>query len=146
MKVKDVYETHSDFAETVNPDDNTETVIAVLGENKETRTVFVVDSENHVKGIITIKEIFDALFEEMKPNLMPKFMEKFKKNKTKKASDIMKSPLIVTPQDELEDALRTAKAGNLQDLPICEKGKLVGALDCFELLYGLVNSKKKYFE
>jgi len=35
-----------------------------------------------------------------------------------------------------------AKKCGLQDIPVCKDGKLVGELDCFELIYGLVKSNQ----
>ncbi len=137
IKVKDVYEDASVFIDKVADTDTIEKVVTVMGENKQTRTIFVVDREENLVGIITIKEIFDLLFDTVKP----KIMQIFKKKKEQKASDIMKAAISVSLDDDLEDALRTAKSGNLQDLPVCEKGKLVGELDCFELLYGLAKEK-----
>ena len=55
---------------------------------------------------------------------------------------MMIQPEIVMPDNELEDALRTAKVFKIQDIPVCENGKLIGELDAFELVYGLMKSKK----
>ena len=142
IKVMDVYAENSPFVDKVLESDTIEKVIAVMGENKTTRTVFVVDKSNNFMGIITIKEIFDLIFEEMRP----KIMRVFKQKKNLKAGDIMKDAISVSLDDELEDALRAAKAGNLQDLPVCKNGKVIGELDCFELLYGLAKTNKNYFK
>lgn len=142
IKVKDVYNEGSSFVDKVLESDSIEAVVLKMGENKQTRTVFVVDNLSNLRGIITIKEIFDLVFEEMKPEIL----HAFKQKKSLKARDIMKDAISVSLDDELEDALRAAKAGNLQDLPVCKDGKVVGELDCFELLYGLAKTNKNYFE
>jgi len=142
VKVKTVYNENSGFVEKVLASDAVEKVIAVMGSNKTTRTVFVVDEEGNLVGLITIKEIFDCIFNEMKP----KILKLFNKKKDLKARDIMRSAISVSLDDELDDALRAAKAGNMQDLPVCKDGKVVGELDCFELLDGLVAENKDYFE
>ena len=142
MKVKTVYDKNSGFVDKVLGSDTIEKVIAVMGANKTTRTVFVVDEERNLIGLITIKEIFDCIFDEMKP----KVIKLFNKKKNLKARDIMRSAISVSLDDDLDDALRAAKAGNLQDLPVCKDGKVVGELDCFELLDGLVAENKDYFE
>ncbi len=142
IKVMDVYEENSGFVDKVLESDTIEKVIEVMGANKTTRTVFVVDGQNNFMGIITIKEIFDLVFEEMRP----KIIRAFKQKKNLKASDIMKDAISVSLDDELEDALRAAKAGHLQDLPVCKNGMVVGELDCFELLYGLAKTNKNYFK
>jgi len=141
VKVKTVYNEGSGFADKVLAGDAVEKVIAVMGANKTTRTVFVVDNERNLVGLITIKEIFDCIFDEMKPKLI----KLSNKKKELKARDIMRSAISVSLDDDLDDALRAAKAGNLQDLPVCRDGKVVGELDCFELLDGLVAENKDYF-
>lgn len=142
MKVRTVYDKNSAFVDKVQESDTIEKVIAVMGANKTTRTVFVVDKERNLVGLITIKEIFDCIFDEMKP----KIIKLFNKKKDLKARDIMRSAISVSLDDDLDNALRAAKAGNLQDLPVCKDGKVVGELDCFELLDGLVAENKDYFE
>lgn len=142
MKVRTVYDKNSAFVDKVQESDTIGKVIAVMGANKTTRTVFVVDKERNLVGLITIKEIFDCIFDEMKP----KIIKLFNKKKDLKARDIMRSAISVSLDDDLDNALRAAKAGNLQDLPVCKDGKVVGELDCFELLDGLVAENKDYFE
>ncbi|MFH1586346.1 MAG: CBS domain-containing protein, partial [Candidatus Diapherotrites archaeon] len=119
-----------------------ERVIAVMGANKATRTVFVINETKDLVGIITIQEIFDHIFDEMKPKII-KWLDK---KKDLKAGDIMRAAISVSLDDNLDDALRAASAAKLQDLPVCENGKIVGDLDCFELLDGLVAENKDYFK
>ena len=63
-----------------------------------------------------------------------------KEPKKATAMDIMTSPTIVQLEDSLEDTLIVARKFRLQDAPVCKKGKLIGELDCFELIYGLSSS------
>ncbi|MFH1224272.1 MAG: CBS domain-containing protein [Candidatus Diapherotrites archaeon] len=140
MKVSDVCG-ENDFVGTALAGDSIEKVISAMGENKQTRTVFVVDGEGRLIGAITIQDIFEKIFDEMKPRIT----KWFEKKKGMTATDIMKPVIAVSPDDDLEDALRAAAAAKLQDLPVCRGGKVVAALDCFELLYGLVEKGSKYF-
>ncbi len=142
MKVRDVYEKNTGFVDKVLESDSIEKIIAIMATNKSTRTVFVVDKEENLLGVITIREIFEHIFDEMKPKIIKWFKEK----KHLKARDMMKTVVSISLEDELEDALRAASAAKLQDLPVCENGKIVGELDCFELLSGLVAENKNYFK
>ena len=142
MKVRDVYEKNSDFVDKVLESETIEKVIGVMGANKTTRTVFVVNTDKTLVGVITIREIFDCIFDEMKP----KIIKLFDKKKHLKAGGIMKPVISVSLDDDLDDALRAASAAGLQDLPVCKDGKVIGELDCFELLDGLVSEKKDYFK
>ena len=142
IKVKTVYDQNSGFVDKVLESDTIEKVIVAMGANKATRTVFVVDKERNLLGLITIHEIFDQIFDEMKP----KILKLFNKKKGLKARDIMRPAISVSLDDDLDDALCAAKAGNLQDLPVCKNGKVIGELDCFELLDGVVAENKNYFK
>jgi len=138
MKVKDVCYENSGFVDIVKPDDSIAKVIRVMGTNKETRTVFVVDEEDEVKGAITIQTLFDALFDELKPKIFD-----WSKKKKLLARDIMSDVITVSLDDDLDDALRAAATIKIQDLPVCNEGKLVAELDCFELLYGMFPKEKR---
>jgi len=142
VKVKDVYAENSGFVDVVSESDSIERVIAVMGANKATRTVFVINETKDLVGIITIHEIFEHIFDEMKPKII-KWLDK---KKNLKARDIMRAAISVSLDDDLDDALRAASTTKLQDLPVCESGKIVGDLDCFELLDGLVAENKNYFK
>ncbi|MBU2477220.1 CBS domain-containing protein [Candidatus Micrarchaeota archaeon] len=142
MKVRDVYEKNSGFVDKVLETDSIEKVIEVMAENKSTRTVFVVDAKMNLLGVITIREIFGQIFNKMKPEIL----KIFNKKKDLKAGDIMKVVISVSLDDDLDNAFRAAIVSNLQDLPVCEKGKIVGELDCFELLDGLIAKDKNYFK
>ncbi len=142
MKVKDVYERNSGFVDKVLESDNLEKVIEVMSSNKSTRTVFVIDKTMNLLGVITIREIFGQIFNKMKPRIL----KIFNKKKDLKARDIMKVVISVSLDDDLDNAFRAAIVSNLQDLPVCEKGKIVGELDCFELLEGLIAENKNYFK
>jgi predicted transcriptional regulator len=142
VKVKDVYEKNSGFVDKVFETDSIEKVIQVLVSNKSTRTVFVIDKKMNLLGVITISEIFGHLFNKMKPEILTIFNKK----KDLKAKDIMKVVISVSLDDDLNNAFRAAIVSKLQDLPVCEKGKLVGELDCFELLEGLIAQNKNYFQ
>jgi CBS domain-containing protein len=141
MDVRDVYQKRSSFAERILGTDSVEEAISVMIKNKTTRTVFVVDKRDTFIGVITIKEIFTHIFNEMKPS----FFNFSKKKKNIEAKDIMVSGITVSLDDPIDDALRAAKASNLQDLPICRSDNLlIGELDCFELLGALIEEKKLY--
>ncbi|GEM_PF-1469758 len=139
MKVKDAYEKLSPHTDKVQVDDSIERVFEVLLRNKSTRTVFVVDERGYLRGVITLQEIFNLL-EESTPKKLLFFLKQQKKDC---AGDIMVKPTIVKLEDTLEDALIVAKNCGLQDIPVCKDGKLVGELDCFELIYGLIKTNQR---
>lgn len=141
MKVGKVYNKFSGSPDTVKTDMPIRDVIDIFMKSKKRRNVYVVDDSGKLIGLITVNEIFTAVRPEMGPNKIIFFLNNRKKVKT--AKDVMIEPETVTPDDDLEDALRTAKVFKLHDIPVCKKGELVGELDAFELVYGLMVSDKK---
>ncbi len=135
LKVKDLYQKFSGYTDQVKESDSMEKIIEVLFRNKATRTVFVVDKKGNLRGVIRLKEIFDIIKKDQ-----PSLFSFLKEPKEVTARDIMTSPTIVHLEDNLEEALIIARKFELQDIPICKNGKLIGELDCFELIYGLSSS------
>jgi CBS domain-containing protein len=140
MKVGMVYKKFSGGVDTVKPNTPIKEVIDVFMKSKKRRNVYVVDNSRNLIGVVTVNEIFTSVRPDISPNKIVFFL---KKSSIKTAKDVMVEPETVTLDDNLEDALRTAKAFKLHDVPVCEKGELVGELDAFELVYGLMISKKK---
>ncbi len=136
MKVKDLYQKFSGYTDKVEESDSMEKIIKVLFKNKATRTVFVVDKKGNLRGVIRLKEIFDMFGKGFSSTALFSSMKEPKKTT---AMEIMISPTIVQLEDSLEDTLIVARKFELQDIPVCRKGKLIGELDCFELIYGLSN-------
>jgi len=139
MKVVDVYNKFSGTVDTVNPDTPIKEVIDIFMKNRERRNVYIVDGSDNLIGLITVNEIFTAVRPDISPNKIVFFL---KKTRAKKAKDIMVGPVMVSLDDDVEDALRAAKVFKIHDVPVCEKGKLIGELDAFELVYGLMKSRK----
>ncbi len=133
LKVKDLYQKFSECTDQVKETDSMEKIIEVLFRNKATRTVFVVGKKGKLLGVIRLQEILDAIGKD----ISPPFLSFTKKQKKVTAVDLMILPTIVQLEDNLEVALTVATKFGLQDIPVCHKGKLVGELDCFELIYGL---------
>lgn len=140
MKVGAVYKKFSGSVDTVSTKTPIKEVIDIFMKSKKRRNVYVVDKSDNLIGLITVNEIFTSVRPDIGPNKIIFFL---KKTDIKTAKDVMVEPEIVKLTDSLEDALRTAKTFKLHDIPVCSEGKLVGELDAFELVYGLMISKKK---
>jgi len=139
IKVRYAYKKFSDKVDTVKPDTPIEEVINIFMNSKKRRSVYVVDDSENLIGVITVNEIFTSL----RPNITLDEINFFlKKDRIKTAEDVMFEPEIVTMDDDVEEALRKAKILGIHDIPVCRNGKLIGELDAFELVYGLMKSKK----
>jgi len=51
-----------------------------------------------------------------------------------KAEDIMGPPYSVALDDDLEKAMKLAVQDQLHDIPVVENDKIVGNLDCLEII------------
>ena len=45
--------------------------------------------------------------------------------------------------DDLEEALKMSVVHGIEDLPVVEEGKVIGNLDCFELIKGIKEKHKR---
>lgn len=139
MQVRDVYKKFSSDQDTVRPNTPINEVIDIFMKDRKRRNIYVVDESKSLIGLITVNEIFNSVRPDVHPNKILFFLEK---NNVKTAKDVMFEPEIVKLDDDLEDALRVAKVSKIPDVPVCENGRLIGELDAFELVYGLMKSKK----
>jgi len=139
MKVNDVYKKFSSKVDTVKLNTPINEVINIFMKSKKRRNVYIIDDSKNLIGLITVNEIFTSVRPDIHPNKIIFFL---KKDNIKTAKDVMIEPEIVMIDDDLENALRVAKIFKLQDIPVCKNGKLVGELNAFELVYGLMKSKK----
>ena len=138
MNVRDVYKKFSKSVCKIEPDMPIEKVIRIFLESKR-RNIYIVNKSGNLIGVITANEILTSVRPDISPNKVLFFISR---KDIKTAKDVMIEPQIVKLDDNLEDAMRVAKVFKIQDIPVCEKGKLVGELDAFELVYGLVKSEK----
>ena len=131
MKVRDVFQTITKGADVVRETDPIPEVIRKVAQNLATRSVFVVDDEGRLIGIINVRDLLrvaGARFLNRETLTVIPYLT------ARKASDIMQPPYSVSPDDEIEEGLRLAVQHDLKDIPVVEDGKVVGDLNCFEIL------------
>ena len=137
--VRECYQTVSANADIVEPDTSIDEVIKVISRDTASRSVFVVDPKRGLVGIIRVRDIlkfFGARYvNDFGLGAAVDFM-------AKKACHIMGSPYQVRLDDSLEDALRIAVQSELYDIPVVDNGKVVGNLDCLEII---MNYKPKAY-
>lgn len=134
MKVKDCYQQVTPDVDLIGEDTPIQEVIRVISRNPASRAVYVVDMKGELMGIIGIQQLLNLLgmrYSREDPiTLISEAMARV-------ASDIMVPPRWVSLEDEVEDALKLAVQHNLQDIPVVDQGKVIGNLDCFEILNNL---------
>jgi CBS domain-containing protein len=134
-KVRDYFSLKTPGVDLVTPDTSIERIIQVVAQNTTSRAVYVVDWNEKLIGMISVKEVLGILG------------AKYARKRTlavlhdvlsKTAADIMRAVEAVSPEDDLEQALKIAVIHNMEDIPVIENGKVIGNLDCFELIQGIL--------
>jgi len=131
MKVREVFETVTKGADLVSEGDSIPKVIQKVSEDVTKRSVFVVNDRQELVGIINVRDLLrvaGAKFLQRETLTIIPYLT------AQKASDIMQPPAFVSPEDDIEEALRLAVQNDLKDIPVIEDGKIVGDLNCFEIL------------
>jgi len=131
MLVREVYQKFSGEPEIVNPDTSVDDLIQSNARHRGTRYLHVVDKEGKLVGIVGTRELMRVLGSQYLDRdtrmALPFAMAQI-------ASDIMREPVSVGPDDTIETALERAVRNWLEDLPVCDsQGRVIGYLDCFEI-------------
>ena len=131
MKVKEVYQSVTEKAELVREDDSLPAVIQKVSRDPKSRSVYVVNEKEELVGIIDIRDLLRVAGTKY---LQRETMTVISYLTAQKAADIMQPPVSVNPEDDIQEALRLTVQHDLKDLPVVEGGKVVGDLNCFEIL------------
>jgi len=140
MKVRDFFQQVTPQADLVNIETSIEDIIDKVSENPASRSVYVVDDREVLVGIISVKEILNIMGAKY---LKKRSVAIAHGILAKTAADIMRDPEFVIPDDDLEVALKLSVMHGIEDLPVVDKGKIIGNLDCFELIKGIKEQHKK---
>jgi CBS domain-containing protein len=140
MKVRDCYQNVTPGVDLVSADTSIEDLIDIISANTASRSAFVVDDDERLVGIISIREVIEILG--------AKYLKKRSFGLAhgilaKTAADIMRDAEFVDIDDDLEEALKIAVLHRFDDIPVVENGKVVGDVDCFELVKGIKEEHKK---
>lgn len=116
-----------------------EVVDILLSGSTATRSVYVVNDTGELKGIITVEDVIACLSViagHIPRNLSIKTSYKlFKLSGLGAAGDMMRAPVQVTKESELQTALKKMADNNLSELPVTDnEGKIIGDLNAFEVL------------
>ncbi|MGO4888738.1 acetoin utilization AcuB family protein [Anaerobacillus sp. MEB173] len=116
---------------TISKDDTIETAINLLNQYR-IRHLPIVDSENHVIGIISDRDIRDA-----SPSIFHK--EDHKEDLKKPVSTIMITDVITAhPLDFVEEVASMFYEHQIGCMPVTEENKLVGVVTETDILHTLV--------
>lgn len=140
LTVGDVYQLITTEAKTI--DENApkqEAIEVMLSGASSTHSVYVINSIGKLRGVITVDDIIDSIAVRIgyiPKNLSIKTARKlFVLSTFGTASDMMRKPVHVTKESDLQTALKKMADNNLTDLPVVdEDGKIIGDLNAIEIL------------
>ncbi len=133
MKVKDCYKKITTKATLAYENDSIESVFDKVLEDKKSRSVYVLDEKEELSGIIPVVEVMHFLA----PQFIGEEFEGVRDLFARKAKDLMREPVHVSPIEELEKALKLMLEHKLEELPVVEEGKIIGELNCLEVIEAL---------
>ena len=139
-RVGDIYQLLTCNPKTINENASQQEVIeAMLSGSPLARSVYAVDDAGHLKGIITLNNIMQGIA--IQKGLAIRdidFKSPFKLLRYTPfalARDIMGTPIYVTRDTKLQDALEKMVSELINELPVVDgDGKIIGDLNAFELL------------
>lgn len=135
MKVKDCCNEVTHDADLVKENDSIDKVMSTMAKDPLSRSVYVVDDEKRLLGIIIVKDVLQFLGPQF-VNTSVAIREIFAQT----ARDMMRAPVSVEMEDPIEKAMEIAIQEWLDDIPVCDKdGRVIGDLNCFEI----INSTRK---
>jgi CBS domain-containing protein len=103
-----------------------------------TETVYIVDEQDHLKGIITVSDLLKVSSIQVGAYKRKKFMNIFNYMSllySETVEDIMRKPISIRGDQKLINALQLMEEHKLSDLPVVDKNnRLIGELNGLEIL------------
>ena len=140
VTVKDIYETFTVDPPILGEDPSLEEVIDTLLRDPQSRSVYIVDKEGRLSGIISTLIILKAtnILRGKKSVLKHDVFNAVKIAKADCAKAIKHPPIYVYESSKILDVLEMMSRENIQELPVIDKDKrAIGDLNCLEILKGI---------
>ena len=119
-----------------------EIAIRIL-EDPKTRTVYVVNSQNKLIGIIPVMELIQYIYARYLPDEFRLYRIPMRVSVGSVAKDIMLPPIWVKKEESITSALRKMFKNGVQELPVVnESMEIVGDLNILELIEAWLKANK----
>ncbi len=140
-RVRDVRNLITQEPTVARRDESLVEVARKIVENPKTRSVYVVDSQNRLVGIIPVIELVQYLYYRDIPQEYVLYHPPMALSKDTRAEDIMLPPEFVKDDDNLRDAIRKMFKNNLKELPVVDEDmRIIGDLNILELIVAWLES------
>ncbi len=138
IKVKSVSSIITKVASTVKKDDGPMAIAKAIVADPKTRSVYVVNENNRLLGIIPVINFIQYLFYEYIPDDLL-YYRAIKPLEAIKAEDIMLPPVYVKEGDSLDVAFQKMFSENLKELPVVDDDMhVIGDLNILELVIAFI--------
>jgi len=142
IKIKTVRSLITKEAPVVKEDDGVMEIAQKMVADPRTRSIYVVDEYNRLKGIIPIQLFVQYLFFEYIPDEFL-YYKAIKPLDEVVAKDIMIPPVWVKDEESISSAFRKMSAHNIRELPVVDDNmKIVGDLNILELIIAWIDYNK----
>ncbi len=112
-------------------------------EDARTRTVYVVNDDEVLTGIIPVMELIQYIYYRSIPQEYVLYRFPILLSTSPTAKDIMLSPVYVRDEDDVEDALIKMFKNRLEEIPVVdERLHVTGNLSILELIVAHIESDK----
>ncbi len=134
IKVKNVRKLICDTPATVEEDETLPEIALAFCDNPKTRTIYVVDKENRLKGIITLDDIVEIIFPEViKIETGYEILHTFRGRCAKEI--MIEAPLKVRDEDNIEEVLKKMLQNGIEEAPVVdEEDRVIGEINLLEIL------------
>ena len=143
MKVKDIRNFITQEASIVGEDEDLLKIAEEMVRDPKTRTVYVVNKENKLAGVIPVIELVQYLYSEYIPQEYILYRFPVLLSGTPKAKDIMLPPVYVHDDEDITSAFIKMFKNNLKELPVVdEEMHVIGDLNILEMITSWIESVK----
>ncbi len=133
--VEEVMDLVTKTASTVREDAPLEDVLREMLRDPRTQSVYVVDPEGRLVGIVTMDMALKYLYSEFIPPRYLQFNVSLMEGSNARAKDIMLPPVYVKRSESIEDAFVRMFENHLTEIPVVdEEMHVVGDLHGIELI------------
>ncbi len=135
VKVSDIRSLITKEASVVHPEDPLTRVAEEIVRDPKTRSVYVVDDEGKLLGIITVNLLIQFLYYPYIPVDLISYELPFLLSREPKAGDIMQPPVWARDDESITDVLVKMFKHGLQELPVVdEEMRVIGDLNVLEFI------------
>lgn len=134
IKVASIRKFVTEYASIVNEDADSMEIAKNIVKDPKTRSVYVVNKNEILVGLIPVSYLVQYLFYEYVPDEFL-YYQAVKPLEEVKAKDIMIPPVFVKEDDTLETAFKKMASHNIRELPVVNDDmKIIGDLNILELI------------